>query len=96
MGNYLVIGNVTTRGNLGEFMRVTITKDYNDFKKGDVVDVDERTARNLFKLKAATVDKMERTKTDRVIIHTSPSVEVQVAKTDKKPRKSLLKRIFKG
>lgn len=74
-------------------MRVTITKDYNDYKRGDVVDVDERTARNLFKLKAATVDKMERTKTDRVIIQTSPSVEVKI-KVDK-PRKGVSSRIFK-
>ena len=75
-------------------MRVTITKDYNDYKRGDVVDVDERTARNLFKLKAATVDKMERTKTDRVIIQTSPSVEVKI-RVDK-PRKGVFSRIFKG
>ncbi len=73
-------------------MRVTITKDYKEYKRGDVVDVDERTARNLFKLKAATVDKMERTKTDRVIIHTSPSVEVKI----EKPRKGIFSRIFKG
>lgn len=77
-------------------MRVIITKDYNDYKKGDVVDVDERTARNLFKLKAATVDKMERTKTDHVIVQTSPAITVKVVRDASPNKRGFMKRIFKG
>lgn len=60
-------------------MKVTITRDYNEFKKGERVEVDERTARNLFKLKVATVDKMVRTVD--VLVSTSPGVVVKVRKS---------------
>lgn len=39
-------------------MKVRMTRDYKEFKEGNRYDVDEKTAKNLFKLGAAVKDKL--------------------------------------
>lgn len=39
-------------------MKVRMTRDYKEFKDGERYDVDEKTAKNLFKLSAAVKDKL--------------------------------------
>lgn len=39
-------------------MKVRMIRDYKEYKDGERVEVDEKTAKNLFKLQAAVKDKL--------------------------------------
>lgn len=77
-------------------MKVTMTRDYNEYKRGERYEVSEATAKNLFKLRAASVDRMM-DESDQVIVKVNPagwktssSQPIEV----KPKRKSFFKRFF--
>lgn len=76
-------------------MQVKIERNYKEYKAGTIVEVDERTASNLFKLKVASKDKMVRTDTKFVQTPQFSTVVKLPSVDGVKKKPSFISKIFK-